>query len=181
MKGPALVVVRHAPVAVEGICYGQSEVPTAIDPESAAEAIRAQLEAARVEAGRVWSSPWARSRDAASALASRLGVPLAIDGRLSELSFGAWEGRAWSDMEGDGAFAAWMNDWRRAAPPGGESVDDLVSRVRGWRAEVRASGEAVVAVTHAGVIRALRADARGVDYAALVSEPVPPLRAERIA
>ena len=41
------------------------------------------------------------------------------------------------------------------APPGGESLDDFVARVRDWIADQEPSSDEAV-VTHAGVIRVLR-------------------------
>jgi alpha-ribazole phosphatase len=113
-------------------------------------------------------------------LASELGVPLTVDARLSELSFGEWEGRPYAVLESDPAFRAWMQSWRTAAPPGGERLDELLRRVGDWHAEVRARGEAAVAITHAGVIRALRSEARGGSYEEVLSEAVEHLHVEVI-
>ncbi len=73
-----------------------------------------------------------------------------------------------------------MASWQSAAPPGGERLDDLLARVGAWHADVRAKGEAALALTHAGVIRALRAEARRVPYATVVAEPVEPLQLEAV-
>ena len=67
-----------------------------------------------------------------------------------------------------------MEAWRTEAPPGGETLASLVARVATWRnertTELATGGDArdVLAVTHAGVIRALRAVARGVTYEAIL-------------
>jgi alpha-ribazole phosphatase len=169
-------VARHAPVAVRGVCYGQSDVPTEIDHEAAAKRIVAQLaEAASAfpfAVGRIWASPWERTRGLAEALGARLATPVEIDPRLSELSFGRWEGGRYAEIEvSDGErFRAWMADWQRAAPPEGECIAELVLRVQEWRREVgERSG---IAITHAGPIRALRALERGVEYEAVAAEAV---------
>jgi alpha-ribazole phosphatase len=176
-----LWVVRHAPVSVRGICYGQSDVPTETDDAAAAEAVLAQLEVSDARAlERIWTSPWRRTRGIAEALGARMGVEIDVDPRLSELSFGVWEGRSYAALEADdGArFAAWMSDWEHAAPPGGERVADLVARLDAWRRSL--GSRRGIAITHAGPIRTLRALARGVGHSEVVGEPVEPLHVERL-
>ena len=183
-RAAALWVARHAPVAVRGVCYGQSDVPLEIDHAPAADRIFSQLAPSGLEAiDCVWTSPTERTRGLAEALGRRLGARVEVDPRLAELAFGAWEGRAYAEIEAsDGArFTAWMNDWERAAPPGGECVADLVARIESWRESRAASEEVGLAITHAGPIRALRALLRGVEYAVVAAEVVDCLRLERVA
>jgi broad specificity phosphatase PhoE len=73
-----------------------------------------------------------------------------------------------------------MQSWRTAAPPGGERLEELLHRVSDWHAEVRARGEAAIAITHAGVIRALRSEARGMSFEDVIAEAVEPLHVEVI-
>jgi len=175
-----LFVARHAAVSVEGVCYGQSDVPTHVDARAAAAVVLEQLAREGVQVARVWASPWKRAREPAERVAAELGVPLAIDARIAELGFGQWEGRRYAELERDPAFVAWMHDWRESAPPGGERLAELLARVAAWRADVEASDEVALALTHAGVVRALRADARRVPYDTVVGERVTPLRVERV-
>lgn len=169
-------LVRHAEVAAAGRCYGQIEVPVALDAAEAAARIANALPATPAE---VWSSPWARAREPAERLAGFFGVPLRVDPRLSELSMGAFEGRPFAELENEAAFRRWMERWRTTAPPGGETAAQLSARAEAWLRERRGPG-ALLAVTHAGVIRALRAHARGGDLAEAMAEPVPHLTPERL-
>jgi alpha-ribazole phosphatase len=175
-----LLVARHAPVSRAGLCYGQTDVPTELDDEAACEIVAARLATYGTPVARVWSSPWRRARGPAELLAAKLCVPLIIDARLSEISFGEWEGRPYAALESDPAFQAWMSSWRTAAPPGGERLDDLLRRVADWHADVAGRGEAALAITHAGVIRALRSGARGVSFEEVLSEAVEHLHVEAI-
>jgi len=181
VSGSGLWVARHAPVAVRGLCYGQHDIPVEVDHETGAARLAAQWEAlggAKVE--RIWTSPWERARGLAEALAARLGARVEVESRLAELSFGAWEGRPYAEIEVNDRerFHAWMADWEHLAPPEGESVPALVARIGQWRRAIE--DHAGIAITHAGPIRTLRALARGVSYAAIVSEPVSWMDLERV-
>jgi alpha-ribazole phosphatase len=175
-----LYVARHAAVTVKGICYGQSDVPTAIDDEVAAGALSAQLATLGVTVARVWSSPWKRARDPAALLAARLAVEHDVDERLSEMSFGAWEGRPYAELEKEPAFTRWMSDWRTLAPPGGETLEALLERARAWRDDALLAPGDALAVTHAGIVRALRARGRAVPFVSVVGEAVGHLEIERV-
>jgi alpha-ribazole phosphatase len=176
---PDLWWVRHAPVVVRGVCYGQSDVATTLDARGAADVVERELDGVRPAPALecLWTSPWERTRRVADEVGARRGLPVRVDARLSELSFGEWEGRTYAELEAnDGArYAAWMAAWEIAAPPGGERVEDLVARVAAWARDQR--GPALV-LTHAGPIRTLRALARGLPYARLAGDPVPHLRVE---
>ncbi|WP_437852482.1 histidine phosphatase family protein [Sorangium sp. So ce363] len=184
-----LIAFRHAPVALSGVCYGRLDAAAELPPEAAAAAIERALHELCVRPGVVWSSPLSRCALPAAELAARLGVPRAIDDRLLEISYGAWEGRAFSDIERDdpAAYAAWLDGWERVGPPGGESALEVESRVRSFWREIGGADGADVAsrarphllVAHAGVLRALRVVACGASWPAAMSAPVPHLTAER--
>ncbi|WP_437981462.1 histidine phosphatase family protein [Sorangium sp. So ce117] len=196
-----LLAFRHAPVALSGVCYGRLDVAAELPPEAAAAAIERALHELCVRPGVVFSSPLSRCALPAAELAARLGVPRAIDDRLLEISYGAWEGRAFADIERDdpAAYAAWLDGWERVGPPGGESALDVESRVRSiWRelgtprgvngvdvaavaadADVASRARPPLLVAHAGVLRALRVVACGASWPAAMSAPVPHLTAER--
>jgi alpha-ribazole phosphatase len=172
--------MRHAPVALSGICYGQRDVATSLDARAAADV--AWPDVRGLDFARVVTSPWERTRGLATAVAQRRRLPLETDARLSELSFGEWEGRPYAEIQRhDGAqFSRWMAAWATEAPPGGETLAAMTRRVHAWLADYVAAGatRAALVVTHAGVIRILRARTRGISYATALAEPVEPLRIE---
>ena len=151
--GAHLWVARHAPALDAAICYGRTDVAVQIAPESAAERLLASY---RGDPPRhVWSSPASRCRLVAEHLAATLSVPVTIDDALGELHFGAWEGRPWTVIQTEEAYTAWMNDWQRVAPPGGELPANIEERVRGWLSALAGDGVHWV-IAHSGVVRALR-------------------------
>lgn len=153
-SGARLWVARHAPAIDGSICYGRTDVAVELAPERAAKSLLASY---RGDPPRhVWSSPASRCRLVAEQLAATLRVPLTIDDALAELHFGAWEGRLWTVIQTEerAAYEAWMNDWQRLAPPGGERPADIEARVRAWLLALTVDGVHWV-VAHSGVVRAL--------------------------
>lgn len=103
------------------------------------------------------SSPLRRCLAFAEALASERALPLAVETRLKEVSFGAWENRTKAEIEAadPGSVARFYADPLRCRPEGAEPLADFRDRViEGWNAVLeRHSGARVLLVTHAGVIR----------------------------
>lgn len=181
-RRPTIWLARHAPVSTTGVCYGQSNVPTSFSPSDAAETIRRHQDAAGNRCSEVWCSPWDRTLLVAEALARSWNLPLRVDARLSELSFGAWEGRTYAEIERDDGeqFARWMREYQTCAPPNGETLAELRARVAAWLLERDLAGRQVLAVTHAGVIRIARVLRRGLRVDQVIGEPVNHLQPEQV-
>ena len=149
---PSLSVWRHPrPREVAGRCIGVTDV--AVDRRKSkrlAHRIRAW---ARRHGGPriVVTSGLRRGADVGRWLA-RWGWHHRVDARLSELDFGAWEGRRW-DAIGAAPVAAWCAQFEGYAPGGGESVAALLARCAAFIADP-AHGCAVCIVGHAGWISA---------------------------
>ena len=142
-----LTLIRHAPSeATRRSAFPVDEQLDARGLEEA-RALRPRLDRADV----AWTGPAARARQTAEAL----GFEATVAPELDECDFGAWRGRTLAevDTEDPVAVAAWIED-PAAAPHGGESLLALLDRVRGWLDVHAGDGLRVVAVTHAGVIRA---------------------------
>jgi alpha-ribazole phosphatase len=137
-------LIRHPrPLIEAGICYGQTDVDTA-EAGRAATRLRSLLPALTP----LISSPLLRARR----LAELLHPQPVYDERLSEIDFGAWEGRRWSEIE-RASIDAWAANVLHFAPPAGESAAQL--QVRAVACVAEQEGAAVVLVTHSGVLRAL--------------------------
>ena len=139
-------LIRHPrPVIEPGVCYGRLDVDCHA-PETVAHALRQRLPAGIA----VHSSPSQRALRLARELSPH--APVHIDPRLSEIDFGAWEGRRW-DAIARSEIDAWAEDILGFAPPGGESGATLQARVLDFAASLDYASVAIV--THAGVMRAL--------------------------
>ncbi|MEW6036640.1 MAG: alpha-ribazole phosphatase family protein [Pseudomonadota bacterium] len=105
------------------------------------------------------TSPLLRCAEFAGELAGRLGLELRVDERLSELGFGDWEGRPWSevyDHHGE-QLREFQRRPDRNPAPGGEHYPDFERRVAAaWEDLLGLPGERHwLVVTHAGTIRAI--------------------------
>lgn len=84
--------------------------------------------------------------------AELLGLSARTDSLLADLDCGAWRGNALDGVP-PADLAVWLTEPAKA-PHGGESVVDLIGRVRGWLDSLGAQRGRLVAVTHPAVIRA---------------------------
>jgi broad specificity phosphatase PhoE len=104
------------------------------------------------------ASPLGRARETMEIMRVELGLDpqgYRTDERLSEIDYGHWEGRLWTELaQTDPAgFAARQADTWSWQPIGGESYRMLSDRVSRWLADIQ--GDTVVA-SHGGVSKALR-------------------------
>ena len=118
-------LVRHPqPDVAPGLCYGASDVPVAGRRARArargADGARAAGRPARL------ASPLQRCARLAERLAA---APRALDARLAEMDFGAWELRRW-DAIPRAEVDAWAADLLHYRPGGAENVLDVARRVR---------------------------------------------------
>jgi broad specificity phosphatase PhoE len=114
-------------------------------------------------ADRFLTSPALRARQTADALA----LDARVDEALRDADPGGWAGRSLDELD-PAAVAAWLGG---AAPPGGESGEDVRERVR----VLLGNGGVTIAVTHAAVIRALVVEVLGAPTAAARRVEVAPL------
>lgn len=142
-----LYFVRHVQPAVKaGICYGQLDVPLAEGYEALHEEIALLLKPFDA----IYTSPLQRCRS----LAALLSENYIVDARLQELNFGEWEGMKWDEIDST-LMDYWGANYIAAGPPGGESLQDLVNRLKAFLQELPAHNKIAI-ITHAGVIRAAR-------------------------
>jgi ribonuclease H / adenosylcobalamin/alpha-ribazole phosphatase len=106
----------------------------------------------------VVSSPLQRAYDTAAAAAKALGLDVTVDDDLIETDFGAWEGLTFIEAaERDPELhRRWLRD-TSSTPPGGESFDDVLTRVCGARERIIAAhqGATVLVASHVTPIKML--------------------------
>jgi probable phosphoglycerate mutase len=116
----------------------------------------------------VYSSDLVRAHETALIVAGRLGLPVEIDAGLREVDVGDWSGRVHAEIEGldPEGYRRWQEGGKGWS--GGESYEEMGERVVGavLRLAARHPGQTLLLVTHGGSIRACRATAAGLGYAA---------------
>jgi broad specificity phosphatase PhoE len=105
------------------------------------------------------SSPLSRCRDFATNLSGQLTLPLHIEPRFQEISFGCWEGLSIKELmktEPDALRNYWQNPDLHA-PEGSEPLDDFLTRVHSaWEELIDTKrGTHQLLICHGGVIRAV--------------------------
>lgn len=141
-------------------------VPLAEEGRRQAELLGERLKNEQIDA--LWSSDLIRAVETADIVNTYLNVPREIRSDLKEISFG--------DMEGlsDAVIADKYEDFLRArakmekdmAYPGGESAEDVVTRVLPVLKEISERDyDTVAVVTHGGVIRSMVAHYLGMELA----------------
>jgi broad specificity phosphatase PhoE len=162
-----IVIARHGRTAANarGLLLGRADPP--LDDEGVRQAEALGTACAGLDLARVVTSPLARCRETAAAIAGTAagdGTPVGIevDDRWIELDYGELDGRPIGDVPA-ASWATWRSDagW---APPGGESLAALGTRVRAACDDlaVEAGERDVVVVTHVSPIKAAVAWALGV-------------------
>lgn len=185
MTGPAITRwwwIRHAPIAPPhvGRINGRKDVDVDVSDTARFKAL-----ALRLPATALWAvSSLSRTAKTAEALfdAGAARHPLSIQPDLAEQDFGDWTGRSWSDIDADDSTAAFWENPAHGCPPGGESFADQVARTGAVMAELSAEnpGRDIVAVAHAGTIRAALAVALDVDPAVAMAFKVDPVSLTRL-
>jgi broad specificity phosphatase PhoE len=159
-----IVVVRHGrtDANARGLLLGRAD--PALDDEGRLQAARLAAALGRLEAARVVTSPLARCRQTAEAIAAASPHQVAtdVDDAWIELDYGAFDGLGAGDVPPD-TWAAWRADvtW---TPEGGESLAALGARVRSACESLaeEARERDVVVVTHVSPVKAAVAWALGV-------------------
>ena len=181
-------LVRHAPTDTP-----PGHVPLA-DPPIREAAYRLDPLIAMLPKGADWLvSPFERTRSTAKMLAPELApASRREEAMLREMDIGEWHGRpvaeVWSTIK-DGPLHNWQFFGADTQPPGGETFARHCARVEAWmgdllRAQDARAGESpgdvpsdspprpIIAITHAGVIRAAIGVALAAPPDRLVGVPV---------
>ena len=160
MSGAGFLFIRHGEALdVEGRCIGQTDVPLSPHGVTTVEALAIAWPSLfpKIRPVRLVSSDLRRAADSAALLNVLWDLDIEHDPRLREMSFGAWDGRLWTDLadEDQSRLGAWMAAWTEVVTPGGEGAGDLVRRAGAWLADNTGQSEGwTVVVAHAGWIRA---------------------------
>lgn len=83
------------------------------------------------------------------------GVPYTENANFRECSFGEWEQKTYNELKEEPQYRNWLDDPRQMAPPNGESMEAMESRVLLAFLKIVEQVEYPIIVTHGGPIRFL--------------------------
>ena len=131
-----------------------------------AEAAASRLLDRGIKPALIVSSPLARARETAAALAVATGLPVQVEAALTEVRFGAWEGRRIEELRPYAQFRAWNVDPERYRPPGGERLSEVGARVCGLLLDLASQhpGGTIVGFSHMHPLITLALQARRQTY-----------------
>lgn len=105
------------------------------------------------------TSPLQRCCAFAQALAERNGTTLTVERRFQEVGMGVWEGKTPEQVRAEDsvAYARYYRDAIHGRPPGSEELKDFLERVSNGYGQLitEHSGQHILVVAHAGVMRAM--------------------------
>jgi broad specificity phosphatase PhoE len=144
----ALTLVAHALTpALRGLVLGGAPEPDAASLEAAREL--------KVDADEAYAGP----EPAAVKTAEAFGLSARVESALRDREYGDWAGRSLEDLltADPQQVAGWL-EHPHLSPPGGESANDMLTRVADWLGDLAEAGaeehRKVVAVVHPAVVRA---------------------------
>ncbi|MET7465706.1 bifunctional RNase H/acid phosphatase [Nonomuraea sp. NPDC005501] len=156
----SLLLLRHGetPLSVERRFSGLGDAELTEHGLAQARAAAERLSRPPCKLDVIVSSPLARARRTAQAVAERTGLPVEVDDDLRETDFGAWEGHTFTEVQRrwPEELTRWLAD-PGTAPPGGESFTQVAERVQraSDRLLERYEGRTVLVVSHVTPIKTL--------------------------
>lgn len=179
-----LILVRHGGVdAPAGVCLGHADVPLSAEGFTATQRLAASWDGAAPRF--LFSSDLKRAQQTAQVFAARFAIEPLGDARLRDVALGAWDGKRWDEIAAadEARYRHWVENWVIQEAPGGESFADVIRRTGAWYSALLGSTDAhdtVLAIAHAGSIRALLCHALGLPPARALALGVEHAHASRI-
>ncbi len=150
--------IRHTSLQISGeLCYGQTDVRVADSFPHEAEVVKTLLQHHKYDA--IYTSPLSRALKLCEHCGfSSIAIP---DERVMERSFGAWELKTWAEIEEllqtHPDRHTFVDHTGHIVPPNGETMDDLLLRVKSFITDLRMMRYRRVAVfCHGGVVNTAR-------------------------
>jgi broad specificity phosphatase PhoE len=160
-----ILLIRHGETAWnrEQVFRGRRDVSLGDRGREQARLLAERLAREGLEA--VYSSPLSRSRETAQPVAEAHGLPVRVEERLTDMSYGEWEGRQQEEVKREypELYRTWVEAPQTFRPPGGERLSDVAARAWPAMGEIgrQHRGGRVAIVTHRVVCKLLLCSALG--------------------
>ena len=151
-----LILVRHGQIDanLDHRWHGSTDKGLTDQGLEEARRVAAHLARTRPDVAAVYTSPAERARSTAIPIAAALGVPLIVSPGLAEYAIGILENELFADLLAQHRFFEQADADLSWAPPGGESLDAVGTRVVAtWRKIAHDHpGSEIVVVSHGAAI-----------------------------
>jgi probable phosphoglycerate mutase len=122
---------------------------------------------------RIIASPLRRARDTAETIGARLGLPVAFEDRLLEISVGDWSNCLRDEVKRETPALQGDPEWAFKSP-NGETYEAIMGRVSGWLAEQAPEPERkLIVVSHGIAGWMLRGAYGGLSRAEVIAQDTP--------
>jgi broad specificity phosphatase PhoE len=168
-------LVRHGHHALLGRILCGRMPGVALDARGCAE-IAACAELLAPPPSLIQSSPQPRTLQSAHILADRFGLAVEVVDAVDEIDIGDWTARGFDELDRDPAWQQWNARRGSSRPPGGESMQDLQTRVVGHIERLcrERRGNTIAIVSHAEPIRAAVMHYAGIPFDDFLSVEIDP-------
>ncbi|MDO4542441.1 MAG: histidine phosphatase family protein, partial [Bacillota bacterium] len=139
-----LYLVRHGETELNKtkVYYGSTDCPLTEKGRSQSQGLSEVF--SQIDIDVIYTSPLRRAVDTASIIFGDR--EFVREPRLEEMDFGQWEGKHYTELQGDPLFEKWQREWKTTRPPEGESFNDLNQRVESFWSDLRGAGADNVAI-----------------------------------
>lgn len=155
-----IFLIRHAVTDVAGVLCGQLDPPLNATGRAQANALAVSLKGSKI--CRLYASDLQRALQTAVPLAALWNTRIEPRTDLREMSFGAWEGKKWSEIHPRRPARKTGEGLPEISPLGGETSTSFRCRILQALGEIVADpcGGTIAIVTHLGVIRVILKELR---------------------
>lgn len=154
---------------------GKSDIPLNATGIAQAEDLGNRLKEQNFKVSHIYTSFLKRAKQTADIISDILEVPCDILEGLEEVDLGDWESLSWDEVKlrFPERYAAFRNNRRYTKASGGESYDEMLSRVLPALQKLAMTcSEDVIVVTHSAVIMALLCYLNGTPFEKMITYKV---------
>jgi len=154
-----LLLCRHGQTGFNAALRFQGQIEEPLSEFGRQQAQRLAKRLAEEPIDVAYTSDLGRALETTTIALAGRPVPLHVDPRLREVAFGRWEGMTFAEIKDKYPDDVAGRDRDRVdyAMPGGESLEHLAQRVRGFMEDVlpRHHGESILFIAHGGTVNAV--------------------------
>lgn len=179
-----IILTRHGETEwnISGLVQGSLDSPLTAAGVEQAKCLADRLAGEGVEL--VFSSPLGRAVSTARVIAARLNLPVIECQEFREISFGAWEGKAWQDLHASDpeGFASWTKTPHLHRFPRGETMGEVLARAKAKLQQICRDypQQNFCVVSHGVTLKVMVTDLMGYDLAEWERTPWQPNTAVNI-